>query len=87
MGFIDDLELDFQELLKKIVKMVKLRKKLGSMVKSDEKNSQVSNLADRYDEKALLSLLLNPSASLSTFTFKPPIAISYFNLSIKRHKC
>ncbi len=76
----DDLELDFQELLKKTVKIVKLRKKLGGMVKSDKKNNQVSNLVDRCDEEALISSPPNPSAPLPASTFKPSIAVPSSNL-------
>ena len=76
----DDLELDFQELLKKTIKIVKLRKKLSGMVKSDEKNSQVSDLVDRYDEEALISSPPNPSAPLPASTFKLPIAVPSSNL-------
>lgn len=50
------------------------------MIKSDKKNSQVSNLVDRYDEKALISLPPNLSALLLASTFKSPIAVPSSNL-------
>ena len=50
------------------------------MVKSNEKNSQVSNLVDGCDEEILISSLPNLSTSLPTSTFKPSIAVSSFNL-------
>ena len=80
MDFDDDLELDFQELLKKIVKIVKLRKKLGGMVKSNKKNSQVSDLVDRCDKEILISSPLNLSTPLFASTFKPFITIPSSNL-------
>lgn len=54
---------------------MKQRKKWGGMIKSDGKNSYVSNLVDRYDEKALISSLSNPSASLLAPNFKLFIAV------------
>ena len=53
---------------------MKLRKKLGGMVKSDENNSQVNDLVDRCDEEAFISSPPNSSAPLPASTFKPPIA-------------
>lgn len=76
----DNLELDFHKLLKKIIKIVKLRKKLGNMVKSKKKNNQVSNQVDRWDEEALISSLPNPFTPLFTSIFKFPIAVPSFNL-------
>ena len=83
MNFDDDLELGFQKLLKKTVKIVKLRKKLGDMVKFDKKNSQITNLVDKCDKKALISLPSNPSIPLLTSTFKLLIAVPSFNLVIR----
>ena len=50
------------------------------MVKFDKKNSQVNNLVDKYNKKALISLPPNSSTLLFTLTFKPPIAVLSFNL-------
>lgn len=58
------------------MKMVKLKKKLGGMVRSVEKNSQVSDLMSRCDEEALISSPPNASAPLPASTFKPPVAAS-----------
>ena len=71
----NNLELDFQELLKKTVKIVKLRKKLGGIIKSDKNNSQVSNLVDRCDKKAFLSSPPNSFVLFPTSTFKPLIIV------------
>lgn len=79
----NDLKLDFQELLKKIVKIVKLKKKLSVMVKSDENNSQVSNLVDKYDKEAFISSPPNLSTPLLTSTFKPLIAVPSSNFVAK----
>lgn len=49
------------------------------MVKSDKRNSQVSNLVDRYDKEALISLLPNPSASFPSSIFKPFIVFTSSN--------
>lgn len=75
----DNLELDFQELLQKTVKIVKLNKKLRGMVRSDEKNSQVSDLVTRCDEEALISSPPSISAPLPNSTFRPPVAASGAN--------
>ena len=75
----DDLELDFQELLQRTIKMIKLKKKLGGMVRSDEKNSQVSDLVDRCDQEALISSPPNAFAPLPASTFRPPVAASGAN--------
>ena len=58
------------------MKMVKSKKKLGGMVRLDEKNSQVSDLVDRCDEEALISSPPNAFVPLSDSTFKSPIAAS-----------
>lgn len=63
--------------------MVKPKKKLDDIVKSDKKISQVSNLVDRCDEEALISFLLNISVPFSNFTFRPPTAISSTNSIIE----
>ena len=62
---------------------MKLRKKLGGIVKSDEKNIQVSNLIDKYDEKALINSLSNPSAPFLDSTFKSLAATSTVNFVAK----
>lgn len=49
------------------------------MVKSDKRNSQVSDLVDRYDKEALISLPPNPSASFPSSIFKPFIAFTSSN--------
>ena len=61
------------------MKMVRLKKKLGGMVRSDEKNSQVSDLVDRCDEEALISSPPSISAPLPDSTFRPPVAASGAN--------
>lgn len=53
--------------------------KLGGMVRSDEKNNQVSDLVDRCDEEALISSSSNAFAPLLDSTFKPPVAASSAN--------
>lgn len=53
------------------------------MVRSDEKNNQVSDLVDRCDEESLVSSPPNASAPLPDSTFKPPIASSGPNLVTK----
>ena len=79
----DDLELDFQELLQKTTKMIKLKKKLGGMVRSDEKNSQVSDLVDRCDQEALIGSPPNAFAPLPASTFLPPVAAANTNVVSK----
>lgn len=63
--------------------MIKLKRKLGGMVRSDEKNSQVSNLIDKCDQKALISSPPNAFAPLPASTFKPPVAVTNTNLVTK----
>lgn len=46
------------------------------MVRSDEKNSQASDLVDRYDEEAFISSPPNAFAPLPDSTFKPPVTAS-----------
>lgn len=79
----DNLELDFQELLKRIVKILKLRKKLGSIVKSNKRNSQVSDLVNRCDEEALISSSTNPSAPVFSSTFKSSITVLTSNFAVR----
>ena len=62
---------------------MKLRKKLDGIVKSDEKNIQVSNLIDRYDKEALINSLSNSSASLLDSTFKSLVATFTVNFVAK----
>lgn len=79
----DNLELDFQELLKMTINIVKLRKKLSSIIKFNKKNSQVSNLVDRCDKDALISSTPNPFTPLPNSIFKPPVTNSATNFIIK----
>lgn len=65
------------------MKMVRLKKKLGGMVGSDEKNSQVSDLVDRYEEEALISFPLSIFQPLPNFTFRSHIATSGTNFVTK----
>lgn len=79
----NDLKLDFQDLLQKTMKMVKLKKKLGGIIKSDKKNSQVSNLVNRCDEEVFISFSPNAFAPFSDSIFKPFIAASSANFITK----
>ena len=73
LDFENNSELDFQELLKKTIRIVKLIKKLYGMIKSNERNSQISNLIDRYDEEAMINNSPNYFTSFSNPTLKPPV--------------
>lgn len=53
------------------------------MVRSDEKNSKVSDLVDRYDQEALTSSLPNAFAPFLDSNFKPPVAASGANSGTK----
>lgn len=53
------------------------------MVQLDEKNSQVSNLMDRCDQKALISSPLNFFALLPAFIFLPLVAFANSNIISK----
>lgn len=79
----NDIKLYFWKLQKKIVKIVKLRKKLGDMIKSDKKNSQVSELVDRYHKKVLISSPPNPPLSFLASSFKSFITITSSNFMTK----
>lgn len=46
------------------------------MVKSDEENSQATNLVDRCDEKVLINFSLNLFTLFSDSIFRIPIATS-----------
>lgn len=65
------------------MEMVKLKKKLGGMVKLDEKNSQDSDLVDRCDKETFISSSPNAFALFSDSTFKPPVATSSADSVIK----
>lgn len=65
------------------MKIVKLKKKLNDIVRSDKKNSHISDLIDKCDEEALISSLSNISAPLPNSIFKPPVATSSTNLITK----
>lgn len=43
------------------------------MIKSNERNSQISNLIDRYDEEAMINNSPNYFTSFSNPTLKPPV--------------
>ena len=62
------------------MKMIRLKKKLGGMVKSDEKNSQVSDLVDRCDDEAFISSPPSIFAILLDSIFRPPVAAFGANL-------
>lgn len=61
------------------MKIVKLQKKLGSIIKSNEINNQVSNLIDKYNNKTLINSLPNLSTLFLDAKFKTFIAIFITN--------
>lgn len=63
--------------------MIKVKKKLGGIMRLDEKNSQVNNLVDRYDQKALICFLLNVFAPFFASSFLPPIVTANTNIVSK----
>lgn len=56
-------------------------KKLSSIVKSGKRNSQVGDLVNRCNEKALINPSSNSFASLPDYIFKLPIARSTTNFT------
>lgn len=56
------------------------------MIRFDKKNSQISDLVDRYDQKTLVSSLLNLFPPLPTSIFVLPIAIANFYMVFKWKK-
>lgn len=53
------------------------------MLKSDERNSQVSNLVDKCNEEALINSLSNSSTLFSDSTFKFLVAAASTNIIAK----
>lgn len=62
---------------------MKLKKKLVGMIKSDERNSQMSNLIDKCNEQALINSPLNTSTTFPDSTFKTHILTSITNFLAK----
>lgn len=53
------------------------------MIKSDERNSQISNLVDICDKETLIDLPSNPSIPLPSSTFKSSITFSGTNFAAR----
>lgn len=72
----NDLHINFADLLKKALKLLRAKKKLVDLVQTDEKSNRIEDLIDKCEKKTRISFAANYSTPLPNSTFQPPVATS-----------
>ena len=72
----DDQHMDFADLLKKALGLLRAKKKLVDLVCTNKKSDYIENLVEKYETKTQISSAVNYSTLLPESAVQPPVAIS-----------